>query len=283
MRRKLGTDELIARIAAGQHGAVARRQLLQADIAGSAIDRRLRRRLLRPVYRGVYVLGPLTREGRWMCAVLAAGDGAVLSHLSAAALWSIRSGGEIPDVTLAHTSDLGGPIRMHRSLVAKHERTIKNRIPVTTPTRTIHDLAAVLDQDELERAHREALVLRLPLQLDGTRRPAIRELLADRPTKKELERRFRRLLRRHRLPLPDTNVELPFGETDCVWPNERLIVELDGYDVHRSRSAFERDRQRDREAALAGWRVVRITWRQLREDPERVARDLRKLLEVPTA
>lgn len=274
---------MIARLAARQHGAIARRQLLAAGIGRNAIAHRLRSGLLRPVYRGVYVLGPLTREGRWMAAVLAAGEGAVLSHLSAAALWGVRPGGDVPDVTVAHTSALSGPIRMHRSLVAKHEQTRRNGIPVTTPTRTLHDLAAVLDQDELERAHREALVLRLPLDLDGTRRPAIRALLHDDVTRSELEDAFQRFLRRHRLPRPATNVRLPFGECDCVWRAEKLVVELDGHTVHASRSAFERDRARDREAALLGWRVVRITWRQLRDEPARLAADLRLLLGVPTA
>lgn len=283
MGAKVGTDELIARLAARQHGAVARPQMLAAGVTRNEIATRLARGVLRRVYRGVYVLGPLTREGRWMAAVLAAGDGAVLSHLSAAALWGIRDGGDVPDVTVRHTSALGGAIRPHRSLVTKPEQTVRKGIPVTTPTRTIHDLARVLGPEELERVHREALVLGLPLQLDGKRRPAIRELLGDRPTKKELERRFRQFLRRRRLPLPDTNVHLPFGEADCVWAAQRLIVELDGYDVHRGRSAFERDRLRDREAMLAGWRVVRVTWRQLHREPDGLARDLRKLLGVPTA
>jgi len=261
---------------------VARWQLLDIGLGSTAIGTRLSRGDLRRVYRGVYVLGHLTREGRWMAAVLAAGDGAVLSHRAAADLWEIRPWSGYPEVT-ASRSKVIPEVITHRSLVAKHEQTLRNGIPVTTPTRTLYDLAAVLGQDELERAHREALVLGLPLKLDGTRRPAIRELLADRPTKHELERRFRRFLRRHRLPLPETNVQLPFGEADCVWRENRLTVELDGYDVHRSRSAFERDRARDREAALLGWRVVRITWRQLRDEPARLAADLRLLLGVPTA
>lgn len=183
-------------------------------------------------------------------------------------------------MTLPRSSRFGW---VHRSPIAKSEQTVRNGIPVTTPTRTIHDLAEVLPRPELERVHREAVVLRLPLRLDGTRRPAIRELLADRPTREGLEAAFRRFLRRNGLPLPETNRGLPFGECNAVWAERRLIVELDSYDVHRNRSAFERDRARDREAALAGWRVVRITWRQLHEEPERVATDLRKLLGVPAA
>ena len=274
---------MIARLADRQHGAVARRQLLAAGMQRGAIDRRVASGRLRRVYRGVYVVGPLTREGRWMAAVLAAGSDAVLSHLSAAALWGLREGGDLPHVTGGNGSEVTGPIRTHRSLVARSERTVRNGIPVTNPTRTLHDLAAVLTFDELERAHREALILRLPLRLDGTRRPAVRELLVDRPTKTELERRFRRFLRQRRLPLPETNQRMPFGEADCVWRAQRLVVELDGYDVHRSRSAFERDRLRDREALLAGWRVIRVTWRQLRDHPDRLGRDLRELLGAAAA
>ena len=260
---------------------VARWQLLEIGLGSTAIGYRLSRGDLRRVYRGIYLLGHLTREGRWMAGVLAAGEGAVLSHRAAADLWGIRPWAGYPEVTAARSKAIPGVIT-HRSLVAQHERARRNRIPVTTPTRTIHDLAASLTRDELERVHREAVVKRLPLHLDGTRRPAIRELLADRPTREGTEARFRGFLKRQGLPLPEPNRELPFGEADCVWPAQRLIVELDGYDVHRSRSAFERDRIRDREATLAGWRVVRITWRQLQEQPARLAADLRKLLGVPT-
>ena len=262
-----------------QHGVVARRQLLALGASGKWTDYRVSTGELRVVYRGVYVLGHLTREGRWMAAVLAAGDDAVLSHRSAGALWGILAYDGPPEVTLPRASKFRWT---HRSSVAKAEQTTRNRIPVTTPTRTIEDLARVLPAKQLERVHREAQILGLPLRLTGTRRPAIRAL-TETPTRSELEAEFQRFLKRHRIPRPETNVRLPFGECDCVWRRERLIVELDGHAVHATRSAFERDRVRDREAALAGWRVVRITWRQLRDDPERVARDLRKLLGVPTA
>jgi hypothetical protein len=101
-------------------------------------------------------------------------------------------------------------------------------------------------------------------------------------TRSELEGRFRALIQRADLPLPELNLSIDLGSTvieaDAVWPDARLIVELDGYAFHRTAAAFERDRERDRLAVAAGWRVIRITWRQLANDPGGVVRDLRRAL-----
>ena len=159
--------------------------------------------------------------------------------------------------------------------------------------RTLLDLAAVLDGRRLERAINEADVLRLTHALSlrdllvryprraGT--PAIAAALAARAagatvTRSELEERFLDLLDRHGLPRPRTNAYIEGIEVDCVWPAARLIVELDGHAVHGTREAFERDRERDRLLQAAGWRVIRVTWRQLSADPAAVAADLRMLL-----
>ena len=159
--------------------------------------------------------------------------------------------------------------------------------------RTLLDLAAVLDGRRLERAINEADVLRLTDALSlrdllvryprraGT--PAIAAALAARAagatvTRSELEERFLDLLERHGLARPRTHTSIDGIEVDCAWPAQRLIVELDGRAAHGTREAFERDRERDRLLQAAGWRVIRVTWRQVSADPAAVATDLRTLL-----
>jgi hypothetical protein len=189
----------------------------------------------------------------------------------------------------------GGRARFHRSSLPDDEITIKDGIPVTTAPRTLFDLAAVVSQGQLARAVNEAEIRRLwdPLSLPNLlerhrRRPgaaAIRALVATpglRVTRSELEDRFLAFLARLGLPLPATNVSMRVGggwiEADCVWHEERLIAELDGLTTHRTRAAFETDRTHDRTLTAAGWRVIRITWRQLHDDPEGLGRDLRVFL-----
>jgi very-short-patch-repair endonuclease len=182
---------------------------------------------------------------------------------------------------------------MHHSPLPHDEVTTENGIPLTTIPRTLLDLAPVLPPSQVERALNEAEIRQRtdPLSLldliDRHRhRPGIRvirALLGDlrsggTVTRSELETRFRQFLRSYGLPPPAVNCSLLGFECDCVWQAQRLIVELDGRAVHATAAAFERDRERDRILSAPGWRVVRITWRQLHEQPERVAVDLRKLV-----
>jgi Protein of unknown function (DUF559) len=238
-----------------------------------------------------------------MAAVLAAGPNAVLSHRSAAALWGIRPvpGGRV-EVTLPRALRSRPGLKVHRALLADDERTAARAIPVTTPPRTLLDLAAILDLRSLRRAVDEAEVLRLSdtLSLDAllTRHPrrrgtrALREILAAGRlrasiTRSELEDRFLAFLDGVGLPRPEVNVPLRLSgrwiEADCVWRRQRVIVELDGHASHATGAAFERDRARDRILQAAGWRVVRITWRQLHEEADALASDLGKLLSLPLA
>lgn len=187
---------------------------------------------------------------------------------------------------------LRGPpnVTVHCSAVPADEATKHDGIPVTTLPRTLLDLASVVSPTQLERALNEAEVRRLtdPLSLADLverhpHRPGIRaaRALLGEPqsiTRSELEARFRRFARAIGLPAPALNVPLEGIECDCVWTGQRLVVELDGRGVHDTAVAFERDRARDRMLNAAGWRVVRITWRQLREEPERLAGDLKKLI-----
>jgi very-short-patch-repair endonuclease len=292
-------DAEIAALAERQHGVVARAQLLQIGVGSRAIGHRLACGRLHPVHRGVYAVGHrlLTREGRWTAAVLAAGAGAVLSHRSAAALWGIRRGAGRIEVTTPRALRARPGLRVHQARLAEDEVTVVRGIPATTPARTLLDLAAVVGARQLERAVNEAEVLRLGdavvladlLRRHRRRRGAgaLRRILDEgragaRVTRSELEDRFTAFLDDAGLPRPETNVHLAVGrrlvEADCVWRGARLVVELDGFAGHAPRQAFERDRARDRALLAAGWRVARVTWRQLTAEPRALAAELRALL-----
>jgi very-short-patch-repair endonuclease len=219
-----------------------------------------------------------------MAAVLAFGPGAVLSHTSAAAHWGILRGpreldaGFAPDpasvavhVTVPGQARSRPGIRVHRShTLLPSEVTRRAGIPVTTPSRTLTDLRRLLPQPQFDAALRQAEYLGLPIH---------RHLGPDR-TRSELEARFLRLCRRHRLPQPEVNEAVGPYVVDFLWPDRRLIVELDGYRAHGGRSAFEADRARDAELKLLGYGVVRFTWRQLGSRPSEVARTVHRLLSV---
>jgi very-short-patch-repair endonuclease len=188
-------------------------------------------------------------------------------------------------------------IRGHRSVLPEDERTVVDGIPVTTVPRTILDLAAVVSRRQIVRALNEVEVQRLtdPLSIPDllARYPrrrgsaVLRELLDDAAgslgvTKNELEEGFVSLLDSCSLPRPRFNADIAVGgrffSADCLWQAERLIVELDGRAVHGTQQAFEADRERDRILISEGWRVIRVTWRQLRDEQNSIADDLRKVL-----
>jgi hypothetical protein len=291
-------DRVVAELAGRQHGVVTRGQLLEIGLQRGAIRLRLERGRLHLLHRGVYAVGHrvLTEEGRWMAAVLAGGPGAVLSHRSAAAHWGIRHS-QRPDIemTVPRALRCRPTLHFHHSCLPEDEVTISEGIPVTTVPRTLFDLAAVVPLAQLRRAVNEAEIRRLWDSLSladlldrHPRRPgaaAIRAVLgtpAAGITRNELEDRFLALLDSAGLPRPATNVPLQVDgwwlEADCRWHEQRLIVELDGRATHATRSAFEGDRARDRRLVAAGWRVVRITWRQLQDEPAALTRDLRRAL-----
>lgn len=294
-------DRVLADLAEGQHGVVARRQLLALGVSGREIETRLQRHRIHRVHQGVYAVGyrGLTVRGRWMAAVLAAGAAAALSHRSAAALWGLLPPSTAAiEVTRPPKFGARPRIHAHESLLPDDERTVVDGIPVTTVPRTILDLAAAVSKRQLERAFNEVEVRGL------TDRLSIPDLLARYPrrrgsavlralldegaavpgvTQNDFEELFVALLDLHRLPRPRFNADLflrgRFFSVDCLWPDEQLIVELDGRAVHRTRRAFEADRERDRLLLVEGWRVMRVTWRQLREKGGAIAADLRRALE----
>ncbi len=294
-------DWVIANLAGQQHGVVARRQLLAAGIGRRAIDERMGRHRLHQIHRGVYAVGfrALRTEGRWMAAVLAAGPNAVLSHLTAAGLWGIspRSGGFL-EVTRPTYFRPHPHIRAHRSVLPEDERTVVEGIPVTTVPRTVLDAAVAASPRQLERMLNETEVrgltdaLSVPDLLERyPRRPGsavLHGLVAERAgdsgvTRNDFEELFVSLLDAHGLPRPRFNADISVGGrffcVDCLWHSQRLIAELDGRAAHGTREAFEDDRERDRLLTVNGWRVLRITWRQVRDRAEDVALDVSMALE----
>jgi very-short-patch-repair endonuclease len=293
-------DEALADLARRQHGIVGRAQLLEFGMSARAIEGRVERRILHRLYSGVYKVGyrRINRKGRWMAAVLASGPNACLSHRSAARLWALMSpGDEWAEVTCAqhHRARRDG-IVAREAPVLDDERVVVDGIPVTSPFRTVFDLAAVLKLRELERAWHEAEVrglrdrVSLPMLLARYpgRRGArnLRVLLeAVEPvgfTRNDFEEVFVAFVDSYGLRRPRMNGTLAlrgsFFEIDALWENERLAVELDSRAVHGTKRNFEGDKQRDRILLAEGWRTMRVTWRQLQDEPEEIAADLRLAL-----
>lgn len=274
-------------LAARQHGVVTRAQLAAAGVAGHRMDYRLRTGLLTRIHRGVYRVGPVVAPWmRQMAAVLACGPDAVLSHGSAAGLWEITDP-PAPDepVHVSVPRRIRGPahgVRVHGAFVEPNERGERFGIPVTDVPRTLLDLVggesalaveAALAQAEASglvtfeevtarlAAHRGRAGSRgLRAALEGFGGPAL--------TRSKAERRLLRLLRKAEIPPPRVNEIVHGLEVDFTWPDRRVAVEVDGYEFHCGRPAFERDRRRDTVLTGAGWRVLRITWRQLDRRPE---------------
>jgi very-short-patch-repair endonuclease len=268
-------DQRVAQLATRQHGIVSTSDLLNAGFSDSGIGRRVAAGSLHRLHRGVYAVGhtSITAEGHWLAAVIACGKGAVLSHRSAAALWGLIP---VPSGSIDVTVPTSGGrrrrerIRIHRSrcLIAS-DVTQHRRIPVTTPARTLSDLRRVFSPAGLQQAIRAAESLRLDAgdqghEPDGTR--------------SELERRFLALCRRHRLARPLVNQTVGPYEVDFLWPGPGVIVEVDGFRHHGSRSAFESDRARDVELRLMGYEVLRYTYRQVKNGQKTIAASLRALL-----
>jgi very-short-patch-repair endonuclease/predicted transcriptional regulator of viral defense system len=299
--RTRGDDRGLAELARIQHGVVSRVQLLAQGWTKEEIDWRIRTGRLHRVHDGVYAVGHrvIPKLGHWMAAVLASGPDTLLSHHTAAALWKLRgySGGAI-HVTAPHKSTSTKRIRRHFSIVPEDERAVEEGVPVTSVHRTIFDLAATSSVDDVVAMIKQAEYLNrwdclsLPDLLErypgkrGSRkvRFALQRITEEPSGRKrsKLEQRFAPFLRRHHLRLPRFNDWIFINGkrycVDCHWPDLRLIIELDGWEGHSTRSAFQDDRARDRALHAAGYSVIHLTWNQLRDEPESIAADLRALL-----
>jgi Transcriptional regulator, AbiEi antitoxin len=287
-------EQELARIALSQHGVVTRTQLLEAGVSAAGIQRRVRKGTLLHVHRGVYRVGHRapSLEARYLAAVLAGGDGALLSGRAAGhLLYLLKGAPPAPEVTTSTERSIAG-VKTHRSrVIDRRDATVFRGVPVTTVPRTLVDLAAVLESDDLARACHQAGVLyrATPAQVDAVlaRRPKSRGavklravLRGDVPVMlSELERRFRRVLTGDGLPLPVTNRPAGGRHVDCRWPAHRLTVELDSYRYHHSRYAWEQDRRREREARARGDEFRRYTYGDVVEDPGLMLNELRQLLQ----
>jgi hypothetical protein len=274
MTHKLGPpDSVIALLASRQHGVVSAAQLEAAGVARHLVATRIRNGRLHVIYRGVYAVGHagLSQEGRWMAAVLACGDGAVLSHASAAALWGLlRPTRDSPaHVSLRSRSGRSQRqgIRIHRPRsLAAADLTRRANIPVTAVSRTLLDLEGTIEPGLHRRAVREAQHRRIKLD------PRIH---ADR-TRSDLEGDFLAFCQRHRIPPPEVNLRIGDLTVDFVWPAIHLAVETDSYEYHHGDIAFEDDHARDLRLRRHGLTVLRYTGRQLDEEEPQVLGDLRR-------
>lgn len=267
-------DAAIARIAERQHGVITFGQLVGIGVGKNGVALRVGRGQLYRLHRGVYAVGhrPVSREGEWMAAVLSCGEGAALSHRSAAELWGLlRSREGLVHVLMPIRTGRRqrGGLRLHSSRSLRREMVTRRlRIPVTTPARTIEDLRRTAPAWEVRRATRQAEFLKLPLgpaiQTDGSR--------------SDLETDFLALCDRHGLPRPEVNVKVGRFTVDFLWRAERVAVETDFYEYHRGRVAFRDDRGRDLELRRLGYAARRYSEEQVNEEAAEVAADLRDAL-----
>jgi hypothetical protein len=252
-------DLALSSLADQQHGIVDYADLVGLGLGRGAIKHRAHVGRLHRLYRGVYAVGRrnVSREGHWLAAVRACGPNALLSHRSAAALWGVlRDSRAAIDVTVLGCARRGsGGITVHRARrLEPDDRVCRDHIPATSLARTLLDLAAVAPTRQLARAIDEAERLRLfdlraideLLERSNGRRgvralrQAIDRYRAGAPvTRSELERRFFRLCDDAGIPRPAMNLFVAGYEVDAAWLEHRLVVEVDSFEFHRTRAAFE--------------------------------------------
>jgi hypothetical protein len=275
-------EQKVAVMARRAHGVVTRAELLEAGVSRHEIAHRLRTGSLIAVFRGVYRVGHRapSLEARYMAAVKAAGEGALLSGLAAAHLFGLIKGTAPPPEVSAPTERRvkGVKVRRVRQL-GNRDRTVWRGIPVTTVPATLVRISSLLSFDELAKAAHEATV-RYRITAVERAPPRLQAILeGDAPILlSRLERGFRALLREDGLSLPITNRPAGAHYVDCRWPQHRLTVELDSYRFHSSRHAWETDRRREREAYARGDQFRRYTWRDVFEEPTAMRTELRALL-----
>jgi very-short-patch-repair endonuclease len=288
-------EDRVNAIAARQHGVVTHAQLADAGMSRSSCRHRVVTGRLRRLHRGVYAVGPIVLpHARQMAAVLACGRGALLSHDDARSLWleatsparydpvQNGAGEEAVSVTVAHTGRSRRPgIRLHRvRRIDSADWTVQHGIPVTTPIRTVLDLAPVIGASQLEqliaRLARERLLdldelaTRVAICRGRKGVPTLRAVLEQSGgpalTRSEAEAVFLALLRKAGLPAPEVNVRVGAYELDFYWRDERLAVEIDGFRHHSSRPRFEGDRRKDTWLRARGLSVIRLSWRQITQE-----------------
>jgi len=297
--------QALSDLSLAQHGVFRLDQLEALGLTASAVRNWVAAGRLHRIHHTVYSLVPkelLKREGLYMAAVLACGEGAVLSHRSAAALLELRDWGHTKiEVTVPRRSARRHDgIKVHRSTTLTDEDVTEvNNIPCTTVHRTLFDLAEVVTQRQLERSFDQAEISeRLDLNAINDQlkrnptRPAakaVRNVLTTHyigrtPTWSENEEALLAITRELGIPDPDTNQFIvlddggPAIRVDFVWRDQRVIVEADSKKWHNTRQRFEQDRVRDQRLTAAGWKIIRTTWRQMKHRPHELRPLLLKLL-----
>jgi predicted transcriptional regulator of viral defense system len=297
MRREVRHHGALAELAATQYGVISQRQMGGLGYSEGAIARAEIAGRLHRMHHGVYAVGhpAPSRHGRYLAAVLACGEGALISHGSAAWLWGLSPEYLVrAEVTVpARGHNRAAICRHHSTILEESDRAVCDGVPTTAVPRTLLDLAATPSGNRLERVIEKAERLGLLdlgaiddlVQRSGRHagRKRLRAALAiyrdPAMTRSRLERLFIDLVRRARLPRPAINTFVAGHEIDAYWERERFAVELDGYETHGTRAAFERDPVRIEDLKLAGIDAIRITARRVEREPDRVAARLRALLE----
>jgi predicted transcriptional regulator of viral defense system len=284
--------EALDAVATEQHGVVSRQQLRDLGLSDTMIARWLEIGRLHHLHRQVFAIGhtAITIEGRLWAALLYAGEGAVLSHTTAAWAWQLIDA----EPTRIHITVPGRrsslpDVRVHHS--RKVDRATCRDLPVTSVARTLVDIAAMLPYRQIRRALAEAEYRNLlePAEVLAVTRPgrrgsrALRLALAHHlpelaETLSILEERFLELCQVAGLPLPTVNAKIGGMRVDALWREQRLVAELDGAPAHGGWAQASRDRERELALRSLGFRVVRYTWKQITERAAEVAADLRRLL-----
>ncbi|MDQ3729329.1 MAG: type IV toxin-antitoxin system AbiEi family antitoxin domain-containing protein [Actinomycetota bacterium] len=296
---RLAIERAILELAQAQHWVISLEQLLECGLSPAAVGRRVRQGRLHRIHAGVFAVGrpTLTLEGRWMAAILAGGNGALLSEATAVACYDLsafpgssihitipRRGGHGRDGIVFHR-----PRVLHEADIAEHDG-----FPVTSIARTLLDICATRRAHDVQRCYERAEKLRL-LDMNALHEilercrghrgiGQLRRLAAYDPTlaartRSELEMLFLDICRRAELPMPSVNVVVEGFEVDAYWAAAKLVVELDGYAFHSDRAQFERDRLKIARLKVAGIDVVPFTHAQVTREPVWVERTVRKLLE----
>jgi very-short-patch-repair endonuclease len=289
-------ERKIARIARRQDNVITLEQLVEAGLGQRGVRHRVSAGSMKRLHRGVFLLGaaPPTRMARARAAVMACGEGAVVSHRSAAEMFGLlpETDREVDVTVVGRNPGFHRGIRLHRPrALARHDVTTVRGIPVTTVARAICDMAATESAKDVEHAFQEALYRKLVtprsvhaiIEREPRRRgaPVIRALLEDpRMTRSERERALLKLIAQAQLPKPLTNVKLHGYLVDVYWPEHALVVEFDGWPAHGHRLAFDSNRKRDQVLLAHGVSTMRVTGRHLQHEPIAVAARIAQALQA---
>ena len=295
MRPERRSHHRLAALAEKQHGVVSIQQLRGLGYSDGQVKHALETGRLQPIFHAVYAVGHpgVSRHGECIAAALSSGEGALLSHRSAAWLWGLTSRFVRPvEVTAASPRHTRRDIRVHSAAALQvPDRAMHENVPVTAVPRTSLDFAAAdphyLSQ-ALDNAHRLGLLDMIAMDELLSRSKGFRgagrlraALEIHRPTaftRSGLERAFLGLVNGAKLPRPAMNLFVEGYELDAYWSTERFAVELDTYDFHGGPQAFEEDGIRQENLKLAGIEIVRITGIRIEREPRTVVTTLRRLL-----